>query len=254
MGEIKFYYKNCACCSGSGSGSGSGSQNCECQYWANTPCVGESYDACDSIRLRAVITFDYSGCSSFYGGSFWQCTGSVSGLESGVVDGDGSGSGSGSCTQTCPNCCDLLPDRITLDLVCIGDTYVTENLIDANPEDPSWSFDSNCLGTRPDKQTYMIFPSCMFGDSNNCIGLLVIPLDGFYLIFYLYADPFYLNLVSCNPLDIRYSITCGNPSTSAGYDLMPCLSACLGDNICCVRANIVITEAGTGGGGGGPAA
>jgi hypothetical protein len=244
MAEVKFYYRNCTCCSGSGSG-------CECQYWGNTPCAGESYDACDSIRLKAVITFDYSGCGQFFGGSFWKCSGSsASGAETGLTV-DGSGSGSGSCLQECPDCCDLLPDSITLDLVCVGDTYVTENLIDANPEDPSWSFDSNCLGNRPDKQTYMLFPSCMFGDSNNCIGLLVIPLDGFNLIFYLYADPFYLNLVSCNPLDVRYSITCGNSSTSAGYDLMPCLSACIGGNTCCVRANISITEASSGGGGGG---
>lgn len=247
MPTVKYYYRNCTCCSGSGS-SGSGSAasgsggGCECQFWSNTPCAGESYDACDTVPLTATITFSYQDCGQFFG-SFWQCSGSAaSGLETIIVD--GSGSGSGSCFSECPNCCDLLPKSVTLNLICVGDSYVSENLLEADPNDPGWQFDSLCLGYRSDKKAYMVFPSCLLnGSSSNCTGILVIPLDGFNLIFYLYASPSYGFVNSCNPIDIRYSITCGNSDTSAGYQLMPCFSACIGDNVCCVRANIVITEA-----------
>lgn len=259
MAEVKFYFRNCACCSGSGSsgssGSGSGSAGgCECQFWASTPCAGESYDSCDSIQLKATVTFSYESCGQFYGGSFWKCSGSsASGAETGLEPPEGSGSGSGSCLQECPDCCDLLPKSLTFNLVCVGGSYVSENLIDANPDDPAWAPDSSCVGLRSDKEAYMVFPSCIFGSSDNCQGILVVPLDGFYLIFYLYSDPSYGYVNSCNPIDIRYSITCGNPTTSAGLQLMPCFQQCIGDNICCVRANIVITEAlAEGGGGGGP--
>ena len=242
MSETRFFFRNCSCCSGSGSsGSGSGSTACECLFWNNTPCAGQSYDTCDSVPLKATVTFDYQSCSSFYGGSFWKCSGSASGLQTGVVDGDQQTGISGSCLQECPDCCDLLPDTLTFDLTCVGVSYASENLIDANPEDPGWSYDGSCLGYRPDKKAYLTFPSCAISNGPNCIGLLVVPVDGFSLVFYLYSD--YWTVNSCNPIDIRCSITCGNAATSPGMDLMPCFTQCLGGNVCCVRANIVITEA-----------
>lgn len=255
----KFYYRNCSCCSGSGSsgssgsgsaGSGSGSSSCECTFFKGTPCEGTALDKCDGEPLVATVTFSFQDCSAFYGGSFWQCSGSsASGAETGLAPPEESGSGSAPCLQECPNCCDLLPKKLSFNLVCVGNDYVSDNLLEASSSDPGFIYDTSCLGNRPDKKAFLYFNGCAL-DGDQCLaGVLFVPLDGFGLVFYLYTSGWSMN--SCSPLDIRWSGNCGNSETSAGYIDMPCLGLCLGDNLCCVKANIVITEAGTGGGGGG---
>lgn len=240
MPTIKLLYRNCNCCSGSGSsGSGSGSSGagCACQFFKGHPCEGSPVDTCNGSTLTATVTFNFSDCA----GSKWsQCSGSGSTGKLPGTGGDFTGSGSGSCSQTCPSsCCDLLP-RKTFTMLCVGTQYFSDNLFDVAAGDPGFVFDSSCAGYRTDKKAWLYFGPADGADT--LAGAMFIPIDGFGLTF-LISD-INISYTSCNPLQINIIGICNTPGDTV-RTMSPCLAACMDEQyagLCCVKANIVITE------------
>jgi hypothetical protein len=241
MPEAKFYYPNCSCCSGSGSGSGS--VLCDCGFFvgAVANCFGYPVVTDCKKDFVATISFSFSDCGSFPIGSCSSGSG-ASGAETGL-DGPETGSGS-DCLATCPNCCDIFPQSVQIDLVCIG----TNELVSKNVVSGDGRF-SKCFEEIGSVGSCLQYPSAL--DACNYFYLSNANFVGFYGFFVLRIDYYYatflidfFQVLSCEPLQISGTFFMGYVGNQEAA--LPCLFNCIGASesvdLNCIKGTFTITE------------
>jgi hypothetical protein len=236
MPEIKLFYSNCDCCVSSGSSqTGSGSNLCNCFFVYNfqddtTPCWGVFNPARQCKKNFVVnINLSFAGCNPSPIGS---CSSASSGAETGF-DGPSTGSAS-DCLTECPDCCNLIDSSYELNLVCVGNTLTTENLIDGScGSSADFESGSFCLGKRKNKCTYFYITA----DGPTFYGQFFIPIDNWGLGGFIQFP----SVFSCDPFVMGGGLNFGRDFAPV---LEPCLANCLnGLDPVCISGFFTITEA-----------